>query len=515
MTPEEMTKEALKCLRSSSYFARTYCQIMSGEDRDWVPFSLWSEQERTLRTIEESKLTVILKARQLGLTWLCLSYALWEFLFHPGSLVLLFSRRDDEAVDLLKRRFVGMHSRLPDFLRSDPITISNDHEFAIASDSRVKAFPTTAGDSYTANLAIVDEADLIPDLDDLMASVKPTIDAPGNKLVLLSRVDKKTPESTFKRTYKAAKAGENRWVPVFLPWFARPDRDDAWYEEQKRDVLSRTGATDALYEQYPATDAEALAPNSLDKRIPGEWLAKCYTEQAPVYSALFLPGLRLFVEPILEARYVIGADPAEGNPTSDDSAACVLEVNSGQQVAVLQGKIEPTVFADYLARLAKHFNGARVLVERNNHGHAVLAGLADGVTHRVYGPDGNPGWLSNARGKALMYSSLADSVQSGDCVIHDFPTFHQVANIEGATLRAPKGQHDDMADAFALACVAREKTPSGPLPVQKPLKLVERPKLFGGEPQSKAMESAREQRANRRDGLPDRWKAKPGLFGRR
>jgi len=143
------------------------------------------------------------------------------------------------------------------------------------------AFPTTAGDSYTATLAVVDEADLCPDLDRLMRAVKPTIDG-GGRMILLSRADKTKPLSPFKRIYQGARQGQNEWTAVFLPWHARPDRDAAWYEEQQQDIFSRTGAVDDLHEQYPATDAEALAPRTLDKRLPAAWLHRCYREQRPL-----------------------------------------------------------------------------------------------------------------------------------------------------------------------------------------------------------------------------------------
>jgi hypothetical protein len=41
-------------------------------------------------------------------------------------------------------------------------------------------------------------------------------------------------------------------------------------------------------------------------------------------------------------------------------------------------------------------------------------------------------------------------------VIHDFETHGQLASIEGSSLRAPKGEMDDLADGFALAQRARE-----------------------------------------------------------
>ena len=84
-------------------------------------------------------------------------------LFCLAATVLLFSRRDDEAVDLLGTRLRGMYDRLPDWLKVRWFGVDNDHEWALSNGSRVLAFPTTAGDSYTATLAIVDEADLVPD----------------------------------------------------------------------------------------------------------------------------------------------------------------------------------------------------------------------------------------------------------------------------------------------------------------------------------------------------------------
>jgi hypothetical protein len=185
---------------------------------------------------------------------------------------------------------------------------------------------------------------LVPDLDRLMRAVKPTIDG-GGQMILLSRSDKSKPMSPFKRIFQAARQHQNDWCPVFLPWTARPDRDEGWYESQRRDVLARTGGTDDLHEQYPTTDAEALAPRALDKRLPEEWLSQCYVEQppltAPVQGQPALPGLTLFVPPMPGRRYLVGVDPAEGNPTSDHSALEVIDVDTGEEVAALAGRFEP------------------------------------------------------------------------------------------------------------------------------------------------------------------------------
>jgi hypothetical protein len=489
ITRQEAAQELLRrraARRDPVAFLNTYGHISDVELRDWMAFHLWPEQERTLRILDANQLVCILKARQLGLTWLALGYVLWLILFRPAATVLLFSRRDDEATDLLTTRLRGMYDRLPPWCKWDaerpgrrhPFVVDNDHEWELANGSRVLAFPTTAGDSYTATFALVDEADLVPDLDRLMRAVKPTIDA-GGRMVLLSRSDKTRPQSPFKRIYAGAKQGHTSWVPVFLPWYLRPGRDAAWYEAQKAEILHRTRALDELHEQYPATDVEALAPRVLDKRIAPEWLEQCYREQTPLPhlppGCPSIPGLEVYVLPQPRRTYVLGADPAEGNPTSDDSALTVLDSLTGEEVATLAGRLQPAVLAAHADRLGQWYNRAGLLVERNNHGHAVLLWLKDhSHLRRLCGPDGKEGWLSSSRGKVLLYDACADTFRERGTVLHSFATFVQLASIEGSSLRAPEGEHDDRAVGYALACAARlTRRPPG-----SPAAGGERPELF-------------------------------------
>lgn len=396
------------------------------------------------------------------MTWLALFFAVWTALKNPGCTVLLFSRRDKEAVELLTR-VKGICSRLPSHLFPGAATPDNDHAYQLANGSRVLCFPTTAGDSYTAKLVIVDEADLTPDLKRLMGAVKPTIDA-GGSMLLLSRVDKTKPMSPFKQIFISA--GDSDWHPTFLPWSARPDRGAAWYEKQKRDCLARTGALDQLHEQYPSTADEALAPNQLDKRIPIEWIVAQSVEMAPTHSIEW-PGVRFFADPIGERRYVIGADPAEGNPNSDDSAAVVLDLDTGEQVAEIQGKIEISVFASMLHKLSQYYHNAWMMVERNNHGHAVIEALREAGGRLLTGDDNKLGWLSSGRSKVLAYDNLLEALRDGVCWIRSVVTRAQLASIEGGSLSAPNGLHDDLAYAYVLAVLAL----SHPHATRKPVRI--------------------------------------------
>jgi hypothetical protein len=462
---KETLDEVAKCFRSPAYFIGAYGRIYDATLREWIPFDLWPAQETTLQTISDEQLIIILKARQLGLTWLVLGFALWLMLFRPAAAVLLFSRRDTESIHLLDERLKGMYARLPDWITAGiRITADSKHAWQLSNGSVAYAFPTTAGDSYTATLAIVDEADLVPDLDDLMTAVKPTIDG-GGKMILLSRADKSRPESPFKKMYRAAKQRLSDWVAVFLPWHVRPSRDSAWYERQRRDIQARTGALDDLHEQYPATDVEALAPATLDKRIPPAWLLQCYEaleplgdEELTALGAPALPNLRVYRPPKRGRRYVLGVDPAEGNPSSDASAVSVVDVETGEEAAVCAGRFQPDATAAYADELGHWYNRAQLMVERNNHGHAVLLWLKDNSKLKVLkGHDKRPGWLSNSKGKALMYATGANAFRDGDALIHDFTTYSQLSSIEGSTLRAPDDGPDDQADAYVLGQAGAQK----------------------------------------------------------
>jgi hypothetical protein len=276
-------------------------------------------------------------------------------LFQSPATILLFSLREEESKELLWR-LRGMYDRLPRHLRARSVTHSNETRWILSNGSRALAFSTRAGRSYTGTLALVDEADFVPELSQFLNAVKPTVDT-GGQLFLVSTADKKRPVSTFKNLFRAAVQGTGDYRHVFLPWWSRPGRDDTWRSSVQAEMFAQRGTNDDFYAEYPAAPEEALAAEQLDRRLPWEWVKRCveegkasgkvrpkvgalFREEGGLPGSLAVPGLTVWEEPIAGRRYVIGADPAEGNPNSDESAACVLDAGSWVQVAELTGKIE-------------------------------------------------------------------------------------------------------------------------------------------------------------------------------
>jgi hypothetical protein len=58
--------------------------------------------------------------------------------------------------------------------------------------------------------------------------------------------------------------------------------------------------------------------------------------------------------------YCLGGDPAEGNPNSDPSALMVLDVETGEEMANLVGRIEPTTLAMYFTTSFLAWNELRI-----------------------------------------------------------------------------------------------------------------------------------------------------------
>ena len=455
LTPLQVQLEWLKCHADVRYFAMRYGWLYNATEEAWLPFQLWPSQSSTLQRMADERMLVVLKARQLGISWLCLVYALWILIYHAPATILLFSLREAEAVELLER-LRGMYARLPPWMQARRLLRQSGTVWALSNGSRALAFSTKGGRSYTGTLAVVDEADFVPDLGRFLNGVKPTIDA-GGKLFLVSTSDKRRPVSTFKNLFRAAQQGVGDYRSLFLPWYSRPGRDEAWHERTKAEMVAQRGTNDDFYAEYPATAEEALAPEQLDRRIPYAWL-KAVVEKLPPLQNEAVPataGLTVYVPAQVGRQYVIGVDPAEGNPNSDDSVATVLDATSWEEVANLVGKVEPGMLAHAVDQISAYYNSAGALVERNNHGHSVIRALRErGQTRVLDGYDGKAGWLNNIKGKPLLYDALAEAVRDGACRVRSVETASQLASIEASTLRAPQGLHDDRADSFALAVAA-------------------------------------------------------------
>lgn len=510
--------EFSKCAISPVYFTYKYVRIYSAEFRKWIPFHLWPEQVKLMRLVQAERKVIVPKSRQLGFTWVMRAYYLWAAIFQPVANIVFFSKSDPDAKKLLSesKGFKGMYYRLPEWIRpGGSVGKDNEHEFVLPNGSNVECRPYTQAEGDTYSHCLIDEADRFPHdgFSELVVTLEPALEK-AQSIVWGSIVDKDRPESLFKNAILSARraADEGRKADFelfFMPWSARPDRDEAWYEGVWASAMARMddaqAVADWMGQQYPGTLEEALAPSPVSKRIPWGhieriWEREYKWEEGDNPDGLPPVGpLRIYEAPREGHVYVIGADPSEGVGGSE-SVFQVLDAFTGRHVAMCAGMLEPKVdFPRAMWWVARYYNNAALLIENNNHGLTVIAALetimADPrAVEDIWSPkrgdvaepqdanrkvagDADPfargglieilwdpyvdkmGWGTTLRSKTVLYDMVARKVKDQEVSIRDRKTAEQLGDIDKAKLRASKGKRDDRADAYALGVMAIEMGP--------------------------------------------------------
>jgi len=136
-----------------------------------------------------------------------------------------------------------------------------------------------------------------------------------------------------------------------------------------------------------------------------------------------------------------------------------LDCTTGEQAAVFGERVEPKVLANYVDLVGTWYMRAACMIEKNNHGGTVLLWMSEhSHLHILSGLDGKPGWLTTSLSKTTMYNAVAEQMRNGEVKLHDFESMTELGMVEGNSLSAPAGLHDDLAMAFALCCVGRTQT---------------------------------------------------------
>lgn len=225
-----------------------------------IPFALWPAQSEALEIIEGSPQVIVLKARQLGMSWLVIAFAVWLCIYHPGQTVMVFSK-DQESANEMVRRARGIFIRLGN--KPTPLIIDNVATIGWENESRIKSFAATedAGSSFTGSLTILDEFAKMQYAESLYTSVKPTI-ADGGRIIIISTA--KGEANPFHKLWEGAVAGLNSFRAIFLPWHARPTRTREWYAKAEADSIS----VKHHKQEYPADAKEAFVSIGNERFLP-------------------------------------------------------------------------------------------------------------------------------------------------------------------------------------------------------------------------------------------------------
>jgi hypothetical protein len=221
-------QEYLRCAQDPVHFMRKYCYIQHPQ-RGRIQFNLYPFQEKVLTLFRDNDYTTVLKSRQLGISTLAAGYALWLMIFHKDRNVLALATTQATARNLVtKVQF--MWENLPSWLKVDAVE-NNKLSLRLVNGSKIQAKSSNAdaARSEAVSLLIVDEAAFIENIAETWASAQQTLATGGGAIVL------STPYGTgnwFHQTWVKAESGENDFLPIKLPWYVHPERDQTWRDRQ-------------------------------------------------------------------------------------------------------------------------------------------------------------------------------------------------------------------------------------------------------------------------------------------
>lgn len=495
---DQRKTECLKCIGAVKYFLKTYGFIMGKDDKGSstgkIPFSTFAYQDEALDMYQKQDYTIILKARQLGLSWVTAGYVLWLAMFHKFQRILIISINDKEAqVFLEKVKFI--FDNLPEWMKPSVYKrnettlwfgkrIGYDTDEVGGINSKIESIPTskTAGSSRSLNLLVVDEAAKVEFMNTIWKSAQPTLSTIKGRAILLSTMTIESTGEFFEEVWHEAEKGENEFKTFFIPYNRFPGHTEEWLAKQLRSMPASQRAL--ARQEYPKTAEEAF--QSLGgKYYDGQLLTLhykplCKKPKRTGYLAELPSGvqfrdepegsIKVYHDPQLGEEYVLGGDVAEG-VGQDSSTACVVRKRDNEVCATYRSNTtDPDTYAHIVAKIGKFYNTALVAVENNMHGSAANVILKDIYPnlyyHEIIDRDqGTPttrwGWLTKDPNRTWILDYIGTLIDKTAIGLNDLDLWKEIFDfiVDPKTGRGDhkKGKHDDLLFALAIACwVIRE-----------------------------------------------------------
>ncbi len=423
---------------------------------------------------------IVLKARQLGMSTYIAARFFVSTVTRPGTLSVQVAHDQESAEEIFRivHRFL---ENLPEWCRKGALITSRANVRQLVfpvldSEYRVEtAADPNAGRGLTIqNLHCSEVARWPGDGNEVLASLRAAV-PPDAEIVLES-----TPSGAAGVFYDEwQRADESSYVRHFFPWWwdAHYVRDHALLgelsaEEQK--LVAAHGLTQEQiafrreirsnfrrlarqeYAEDPASCFLASGACVFDVDVLGKRLATA----PPPIETRDNGRLLLWLPPLKGAQYIVAVDPAGGGSEGDYSCVQVINRERALQCAEYRGHLPPQELAARVAALAGEYNGALVAVERNNHGHAVLAHLT--TTHsglNLYEQGGKPGWLTSVVTRPQMIEHFAAVLAASPELFASTRLLKEcrsfVRGLDGSPAAA-SGAHDDTVMAMAIALAVRK-----------------------------------------------------------
>lgn len=438
----------------------THSMVQDETHQQVIPLKIYDHQKLIVLCIMYYKYLALIKAKQIGASVIFGNYHLW-LCHRPSTKVLCLSAGQREASALLdKSRFVN--ENMPEWLKLKTGSDGNELITFPVTRSQILALPSTpkAGVGETATHVTRDELDFHDYADENFSNIKPTIDR-GASDAAMSTSDRTKPASHLKVLYRKGKGGENRYHPLFLPWYVHPERNMKWYKQTRKDY-----SIPWMFEgAYPNTEDEALGSVEGEGLFDRVKLTNLMRNSVPPIEERGA-GVYIFHKADPRIRYYAGGDCAEGK--GGDFQCLWIEGEYKMQrflAAIIHtNKATPDIFANLSIQLLHEYHRPMLVCGNDPYGEMYLKYLDMlGYGMYIYNSDIKKiGYNEQELKQQFHVNLLKFSKSVGDGLIVEYqPALQEMLayNLEGGKFVC-SAPHDDTVCAGKLATVARELSPS-------------------------------------------------------
>ena len=462
LTKKEILKEVVKSGKDPNYFINNYAKI-SHPMKGLIPFRTYDFQKDLIQDFNDYRFTVILKARQLGISTITAAYIAWLMMFHRDKNVLVIATKFGTAANLVKK-VKHMIRNLPEWIQIANVTIDNRASFELSNGSQIKASSTSAdaGRSEALSLLVIDEAAHVEGLDDLWTGLYPTLST-GGRCIALS-----TPNGVgnwFHQTYIDAEQSKNDFHPVVLPWQVHPDRDEDWFVNETKNMSRRQIAQEleCNFNMSGETvvhgdDMEGIKASLLD----------------PKYKTGFDRNFWIWEEYKSESSYFLVADVARGDG-KDYSVFHIFKMETMEIVAEYQSRVTPDMFSQVLYNAGREYNNCMIVVENNSVGFAVLEKLKDMSYPNIYHSikstheyvdeayadsvsNAVAGFTTSSKTRPLIVAKMEEFIRNKLIKIYSNRLFRELETFiwNNGRAEAMRMYNDDLVMALSIGCWIRD-----------------------------------------------------------
>jgi hypothetical protein len=387
------------------------------------------EQLEIIRSFEGgSNHLVILKARQIGSSTIVSAYLFWKwFISKEPITIAILSHKLASSKHLLEMWF-RFYDNLPPALQRE-LDLRNTTSMRL-KDTGAQVIAVSAEGhgglrSFSANYIHLSEAAFAPNADELKATAMASLND--------GRLIQESTANVFGDAHHVdvlkAERGEAGYSLLFFPWTShssyRLTPPEGVHFTEEEESLLEAGLDEAqVYwrrlkiEQLGIYKFKREYPLTIDEAYGSSSNAYFSDEDLAEVGLIRLDGtdgvINRILSPHKATSYAIGVDVSAG-VGKDYSVITVMDKTTYSITAIwCSNRSSIPDVADVIIHLATEYNEAKVLIEENNIGSALLLEMRNrGYSNLWHHPITGKDWNTNFKTKFQMFEELKEAIRQG------------------------------------------------------------------------------------------------------